>query len=155
MNNTNKTEYTEDTITLLLDGGKEVECDILAIFPIREQFYVALMPQTPIEGYEEGEYFLYRYSSDGENVELSDIESDVFSVCKTIVSIALFIYFILSPGKSGKESQICQYYISDLSLMQYSQLRQLYSTMRAIRRRTVLFDDGFDIDYDEDESIPL
>ncbi|MBR1597850.1 MAG: DUF1292 domain-containing protein [Lachnospiraceae bacterium] len=76
MNNTNKTEYTEDTITLLLDGGKEVECDILAIFPIREQFYVALMPQTPIEGYEEGEYFLYRYSSDGENVELSDIESD-------------------------------------------------------------------------------
>lgn len=71
-----KIEYTEDTITLILDDNKEVECDILAIFPIREQFYVALMPQTPIEGYEEDEYFLYRYSSDGENVELSDIESD-------------------------------------------------------------------------------
>lgn len=75
-NEKNNIEYTEDTITLMLDGGKEVECDILAIFEAREQFYVALLPQTPIEGYEEGEYFLYRYSSDGENVELSDIESD-------------------------------------------------------------------------------
>ncbi len=68
--------YIEDTITLYLDNNKEVECDILAIFPIKEQFYIALMPQIPIEGYEEGEYFLYRYKSDGENVELTDIESD-------------------------------------------------------------------------------
>ncbi len=74
--NHNNTEITEDTITLYLDNNKEVECDILAIFPLKEQFYVALMPQEPIEGYEEGEYFLYRYASDGENVELSDIESD-------------------------------------------------------------------------------
>lgn len=69
-------QYTEDTITLYLDNNVEVECDILAIFSIKEQFYIALMPQTQIEGYEEGEYFLYRYQSDGENVELSDIESD-------------------------------------------------------------------------------
>lgn len=75
-NNNQKTEITEDTITLILDAGKEVECDILAIFPIRDQFYAALMPQTPVDGYEEGEYFLYRYASDGENVELTDIESD-------------------------------------------------------------------------------
>lgn len=77
MNNKKETILTEDTISLLLDNNKEVECDILAIFPIEDQFYIALMPQTPIEGYEEGEYFLYRYQSDGENVELTDIESDV------------------------------------------------------------------------------
>lgn len=76
MNNNQEINYTEDTITLLLDEGKEVECDILAIYQIKEQFYVALMPQTPVDGYEEGEYFIYRYKSDGENVELSDIESD-------------------------------------------------------------------------------
>ena len=76
MDNREETIYTEDTITLILDGGKEVECDILAIYSIHGQFYAALMPQTPVEGYEEGEYFLYRYSSDGENVELSEIESD-------------------------------------------------------------------------------
>lgn len=71
-----ETIITEDTISLMLDNNVEVECDILAIFPVREQFYVALMPQTAIEGYEEGEYFLYRYQSDGEEVSLSDIESD-------------------------------------------------------------------------------
>lgn len=72
----NNTEITEDTITLYLDNDQEVECDILAIFPIKDQFYVALMPQSPVECYEEGEYFLYRYASDGDNVELSDIETD-------------------------------------------------------------------------------
>ncbi|MBQ8085249.1 MAG: DUF1292 domain-containing protein [Lachnospiraceae bacterium] len=76
MNNNQEINYTEDTITLLLDEDKEVECDILAIYQVKEQFYVALMPQTPVDGYEEGEYFIYRYESDGENVELSDIESD-------------------------------------------------------------------------------
>ncbi len=72
----NNTEITEDTITLYLDNNREVECDILAIFPIKDQFYVALMPQSPVDGYDEGEYFLYRYASDGNNVELSDIETD-------------------------------------------------------------------------------
>ena len=72
----NNTEFTEDTITLYLDNDQEVECDILAIFPIKDQFYIALMPQAPVEGYDEGEYFLYRYASDGNNVELSDIETD-------------------------------------------------------------------------------
>lgn len=71
-----QTVITEDTISLYLDNNQEVECDILAIFPFKEQFYIALMPQKPLDGYEEGEYFLYRYQSDGENVELSDIESD-------------------------------------------------------------------------------
>lgn len=72
----NNTEFTEDTITLYLDNDQEVECDILAIFPIKDQFYIALMPQSPVDGYDEGEYFLYRYASDGDNVELSDIETD-------------------------------------------------------------------------------
>ena len=72
----NQDEYTEDTISLLFDDDTEIECDILAIFPVKEQFYVALMPQVPLEGYEECEYFLYRYAYDGENVELSDIESE-------------------------------------------------------------------------------
>ena len=72
----NNTEFTEDTITLYLDNDQEVECDILAIFPIKDQFYIALMPQSPVDGYDEGEYFLYRYASDGDHDELSDIETD-------------------------------------------------------------------------------
>jgi uncharacterized protein YrzB (UPF0473 family) len=76
MKQNDDTLITEDTISLVLEDNSELECDILAIFPVKEQFYVALMPQEPLEGYEEGEYFLYRYQSDGENVELSEIESD-------------------------------------------------------------------------------
>ncbi len=76
MKNNKTTIITEDTISLYLDNNQEVECDILAIFPLKEQFYIVLMPQSPIEGYDEGEYFLYRYQSDGENAELSEIESD-------------------------------------------------------------------------------
>lgn len=76
MNTKPETVITEDTISLYLDNHQEVECDILAIFPIQDQFYIALMPQKPIEGYEDGEYFLYRYQSDGDNAILSDIESD-------------------------------------------------------------------------------
>lgn len=71
-----QTTITEDTISLFLEDDTEIECDILAIFPVKEQFYVALMPQTIIDGYEEGEYFLYRYWSDGKNTTLSDIESE-------------------------------------------------------------------------------
>lgn len=76
MKQENHTFTTEDTISLILEDNSELECDILAIFPVNEQFYVALMPQEAVAGYEEGEYFLYRYASDGENVELSEIESD-------------------------------------------------------------------------------
>lgn len=76
MKNDKKTIYTEDTITLYLENNKEVECDILAIFPVKEQFYIALMPQIQIEGYADDEYFLYRYKSDGRNVELDDIKSE-------------------------------------------------------------------------------
>lgn len=76
MSNKKETIFTEDTISLILDNNVEIECDILAIFEVKKQFYIALIPQTPIKGYESSEYFLYRYQSDGKNVELSDIESD-------------------------------------------------------------------------------
>lgn len=71
-----QTILTEDTISLILDGGLEVECDILAIFPVKNRFYAALIPQVPIEGYEDTDYLLYRYESDGEQVTISDIDSE-------------------------------------------------------------------------------
>jgi len=77
MNNSKlETELTNDTISIFLENNEEVMCDILAIFPLKDKFYAALLPQKPIAGYEECEYFLYRYESDGENAELFDIESD-------------------------------------------------------------------------------
>ena len=76
MNNEKDTIITEDTISLMFDGGKEVECDILAIFPVKVKFYILLFFFTPLDPWEVG----WRVSSlsffDGENVELSDIESE-------------------------------------------------------------------------------
>lgn len=71
-----QTFLTEDTISLILDNDLEIECDILAIFPVQERFYAALIPQVPIDGYEDSDYFLYRYESDGDHVAISDITSE-------------------------------------------------------------------------------
>lgn len=75
-NQKQETVLTNDTISIILENNEEVMCDILAIFPLNDKFYVALLPQKPIPEYEECEYFLYQYISDGENVELLDIEND-------------------------------------------------------------------------------
>lgn len=53
----------EDTITLFLDDGREMECHILTIFEADGQDYIALLPLDPAYA-ENGEVFLYRYSED-------------------------------------------------------------------------------------------
>ncbi len=66
----------EDTITLYLDNGQELECHILTIFEAGGQDYIALLPLD--KSYEEsGEIFIYRYEEDenGEPV-LDNIADD-------------------------------------------------------------------------------
>lgn len=65
----------EDTITLILEQG-EVECGIIASFPLEGKDYVALLPLSPIEGLEENEILLYGYTREGEEFELIDIIDD-------------------------------------------------------------------------------
>ena len=71
-------EFEEGTVTLSLDDGKEVECGIVAVFPVGEQDYIALLPLDENgEENEEGEVFIYRYSEDSEgNPSLDNIEDD-------------------------------------------------------------------------------
>ncbi len=64
----NNEELDDDIcVTLELDNGEKVECEILTIFPVGNQDYIALLPTTG-EYAEEGEVFLYRYveTADGE-----------------------------------------------------------------------------------------
>lgn len=68
-------EEMEDTITLVLEQG-EVECGIIASFPLEGKDYVALLPLTPIEGLEENEILLYAYTREGDEFDLIDIEDD-------------------------------------------------------------------------------
>ena len=66
----------EMPVTLTLDDGREIERDVLTIFPAGGKDYIALLPMDDIEA-EDGEVYLYRYSED-ENGQpnLENIEDD-------------------------------------------------------------------------------
>lgn len=69
---------TDILVTLNLDDGTQVECEILTIFTVGEQDYIALLPlDDKGEPNEEGEVFIYRYSEDAEgNPSLENIQDD-------------------------------------------------------------------------------
>ena len=72
----NIAELDDQSVTLDLDDGTTVNCDVLAIYPVDEQFYIALLPTDGPDA-ETGEVYLYRYSeNDNNKPELSNIESD-------------------------------------------------------------------------------
>ena len=67
-------DHEEEVMTITLEDGKEVECAIIAIFPVEEKDYIALLP---LENQEDGEVYLYGFEEyeDG-TFELLSIESD-------------------------------------------------------------------------------
>lgn len=75
------TKFNDDddiVVTLELDDGREAECEILTIFTVGEQDYIALMPLDENgEENEEGEVFIYRYYEDEDgNPSLDNIQDD-------------------------------------------------------------------------------
>ena len=72
LNNEN-VELTDLTITLELDDGQELECDVILKFPIDEMQYICL---APIDDDSFENIYIYRFEEvDGEPV-LTCIESD-------------------------------------------------------------------------------
>lgn len=70
-------DYEEAKVSMTLDDGTELECDVVAIFPAGEREYIALLPDKLVDGYEEGEVFLYRYEElEGDDINLGQIESE-------------------------------------------------------------------------------
>ena len=65
-------------VTLDLDDGSSMECQILTIFEADGRDYIALLPVDEEEQpNEDGEVFIYRYSEDAEgNPSLENIEDD-------------------------------------------------------------------------------
>lgn len=55
------------TVTLTLDNDEELECDVLTIFEVDGQQYIALFPQNN-DG-EDGQIYLYRLIDNGEDEE--------------------------------------------------------------------------------------
>ena len=69
-------ESIDMTVTLSLDDGTEMDCDVLAIFLAGKSMYVALLPVEQ-ENEEEDDIYLYRYSEDADgNPILDHIEDD-------------------------------------------------------------------------------
>ncbi|MGN0141471.1 MAG: DUF1292 domain-containing protein [Roseburia sp.] len=76
-NNLNNDD-TDILVTLDLDDGTQAECEILTIFAVDEQDYIALLPLNDKgEPNEDGEVFIYRYFEDEEgNPTLDNIQDD-------------------------------------------------------------------------------
>ena len=66
--NHNTNEDEDILVTLDLDDGSQVECEILTIFTVNEQDYIALLPLT---------VYIYRYAEDSDgNPSLDNILDD-------------------------------------------------------------------------------
>ena len=77
-NQINNLEDDDMFVTLDLDDGSSVECQILTIFEADGRDYIALLPlDENSDSNEDGEVFIYRYSEDAEgNPSLENIEDD-------------------------------------------------------------------------------
>lgn len=77
MGNINDDEMEEAKVSMTLDDGTELDCDVIAIFPVGDLEYIALLPDKPVEGFEEDEVFLYRFKElEGDDIELTQIEDE-------------------------------------------------------------------------------
>lgn len=75
-NDSNQEELEQDTVTLTLEDGSELVCNVLAIFPYNQKEYIALLPQNADEN---EEIFLYQFVQKGEgenDIDLLNIEDD-------------------------------------------------------------------------------
>ena len=77
-NQINNLDDDDMFVTLDLDDGSSVECQILTIFEADGRDYIALLPLDENgDTNEDGEVFIYRYSEDAEgNPSLENIEDD-------------------------------------------------------------------------------
>ena len=82
MNDNNKPQEAIDDdvcVTLTLDDGSEIECEILTIFDLGEQNYIVLEPASTANdpNAEEAEIYVYRYFEDEDgNYSLENITDD-------------------------------------------------------------------------------
>ena len=67
----------DDTMTLNFDDGAEIECAVIAVFPVGEKNYIALLPFED-QGVDEDEVYIYRFiaAENAEDVQLEDIDTD-------------------------------------------------------------------------------
>ncbi len=77
MGNQNDSEIV-DTISMTLDDGTELECEVIAKFEVEGKKYIALFPDKVVDGFEEGDVFFYQYKEldTEDDLELIMIEDE-------------------------------------------------------------------------------
>jgi len=75
-------EYGGGQMTVTVEDGTEVLCDVVAIFPYNDKEYIALTPADAAEDAEDADVYLYQFVKNGGEVELLDIddESEIESI---------------------------------------------------------------------------
>lgn len=67
-------EEDADMISLTLEDGTVMECEIITIFEVSGASYIALLPLETPDGFEEDEALIYRY------IELENDECDLLAI---------------------------------------------------------------------------
>ncbi|WP_026476719.1 DUF1292 domain-containing protein [Alkaliphilus transvaalensis] len=62
--------HEHQTIKLLLDDDRELDCTVLEIFQVEEQEYIALLPEG------EENVLIYRFNEEEEGPQLANIEDE-------------------------------------------------------------------------------
>lgn len=77
-NNTNLSDDEDICVTLDMDDGTRVDCEIVTIFDVNDQDYIVLLPlDEDGEENEEGTVYIYRYFEDEDgNPSLENIQDD-------------------------------------------------------------------------------
>ncbi len=77
-NNTNLPDDEDICVTLDMDDGTQVDCEIVTIFDVNDQDYIVLLPlDEDGEENEEGTVYIYRYFEDEDgNPSLENIQDD-------------------------------------------------------------------------------
>lgn len=79
MGKANESNEDDDIlVTLEMDDGSKLECEILTIFEVKNQDYIVLLPlDEKGKPNAEGDVFIYRYFEDADgNPSLENIDSD-------------------------------------------------------------------------------
>ena len=70
-------ENANDFISLTLEDDTELKCRVLAVFPVKEREYIALLPLDESGQETDGGVYLYRFSlSENGDPVLENIEDD-------------------------------------------------------------------------------
>lgn len=70
-------DFSKMTVTLDLEDGTALECDVLLVFEENERNYIALVPTQQVENGDEADIYFYRLEGTStEELAIDNIESD-------------------------------------------------------------------------------